>query len=276
MKPKISLWLSQLFLLLYFVTILGPVFWVIVSSFKSPLEFFTNPLGFPQSWLTMNYVHAWTNANIGSAFLNSLVVTCVSVPVVVLLTAMTTFALTRIKFRGRWLLVVLFMSGLMIPKALVLVSLFILLQNMHLVNTINGLVLSYIAFGFPFVMLIQIPFFNNIPAELEEATTVDGGNLFHIFWYVALPLVRNGLIISGIMQFFLVWGEFVLAYSIIYSPELQTLPLAIAYMVTREQYQANWGVLFAGFVISLGPLVFLYAVFHRWITGGLLSGSLKG
>lgn len=266
----------HILLLLYTISILGPVIWVMISSFKTPLEIFVSPLSWPKQAHTENYVRAWSTLGLGMAFRNTLLVTGLSVPAVILLTAAAAFALTRTALPGRKPIVALLLLGLMIPKALTLVSLFLLLKTMGLVNTHLGLILVYIAFGIPFVLLIQLPFFNAIPKELEEATVVDGGTVLDIFWYIALPLARNGLIISGLIQFFLVWGEYVLAYSIIYSPKLYTLPLAIATMVTREQYQANWGALFAGFIIVIGPLVILYLIFHRFITSGLLTGSIKG
>lgn len=271
----LATWTAYLGLVLYFLVIVGPLVWTVYSSFKHRLEFFTNPLGLPQSWQWINYVNAWEKTLVGRGFLNSLIVTFVSVPVTVMIAAMTAFALTRIPFRGRGSLLVLFISGMMLPQALVLVPLFILLQDMGLVNTLAGLILVYIAFGLPFTIFVQVPFFKSIPRELEEAALVDGGNLFHVFWRIALPLARNGLIIAAIFQFLQVWGEYVLAYTVIYSDDLVTLPLALSRMVMRQQYQADWGVLFAGFIITLVPVGLLYISFQRWITRGIMSGYKK-
>ncbi|MEM3658259.1 MAG: carbohydrate ABC transporter permease [Candidatus Hadarchaeum sp.] len=268
--------LVHMVLILYAVSILGPVVWVVISSLKSPLEIFVAPLSLPRNLRYENYPRAWSQLGLGVAFRNSIIVAGLSVPPVILVTAAAAFALTRFSLPGRRLVLSMLLLGLMIPKALILVSLFLLLKALGMINTHLGLILTYIAFGIPFVLLIQLPFFNAIPKDLEEATLADGGTVLDIFVHVALPLARNGLIISGVIQFFLVWGEYVLAYSVIYSPKLQTLPLAIATMVTREQYQANWGALFAGFIIVIAPLVVIYLVFHRLITGGLLSGAIKG
>ncbi|BAS27831.1 carbohydrate ABC transporter permease [Limnochorda pilosa] len=276
LRVPLAFLLAQAGLLVYTTLVVGPLLWTALTSLKSSLELFRNIWGLPQSWLWSNYASAWTNARIGSGFVNSLLVSGVAVPVILLLAAMAAFAITRIDFRGRRALLTLFVSGLMIPQALVLVPLFILLGHLGLLNTRTGLILVYVAFAFPFNIFLMVPFFNAVPRALEEAALADGASHAQVFWRVDLPLARTGLVIAGVFQFFADWGEYVLAYTVLSSDRLRTLPLAVADMVLRQQYQTDWGALFAGLIIALVPVILIYALFQRWISEGILSGSIKG
>jgi len=266
----------QILFLFYSLVVIIPAAWMILSSFKSSLEIFDTAWGLPSTFEFDNYVNAWINSNLGTYFFNSTYITIISVAIIVFISAMATFALTRIRFPKREILFWFFVSGLMIPWVLVLVPLFILLARLNLINSHIGLILIYIAFSIPFTVFALQPFFKAIPRELEEAAIIDGCSIYQIFWSIALPMSKSGLIIAIIFNVFGIWNEYVFGFSIIYSDSLRTLPVGIANMVVVQQYQADWGTLFAALVIAAAPVVFIYIYSQKFLSKGITGGSLKG
>jgi len=261
--------------LIYTLCVLVPVMWVGISSFRSSVEFFTNPFGIPHHWLPSNYSYAWSRMDVARYFTNSVFVTFVSVTAIIFLSAMAAFALTRLSFPGRVGFLFLFISGLFVPSSLLLVPLFLLLMDLHVLGSYAGLIPVYIAYSFPFTVFVLVPFFNAIPRDLEEAAVMDGATHYRIFWDVALPLVKPGLIVATIFNVFGIWNEFVLGYVLISKQTLKTLPLGLADILMKQHYTADYGKLFAALVIAVAPIAILYIVFQKRLTGGLMAGALK-
>ena len=269
--------LTQSLFILTLIILILPFMWTILNSVKPSMEVFVNSWWLPQTVKWGNYVTAWVKNSISLGFVNTAIVTIISLPLVLLLSAMATFALTRLKFRGNSLILYLFVAGNMLPQALILIPLFIQLQTLNILNIpYASLILVYIAFGFPFHILVQAPFFHAVPHELEEAVYMDGGSVFDVFWKVNLPLAKSGIIIGGIFQFFYSWNEYIFAHTIVQSKELRTLPLTIGDLVLRQTYVADWGSVFAGLVIALVPCFIIYVVSQKHLTRGVLMGALKG
>ena len=266
----------QFLCVVYSLVVLVPVVWSIISSFRPSLDFFTRPFGLPSVWKYQNFVYAWNQSNVAIYFRNSVFVTVVSVTFIIILSAMASFALTRLRFRGRIALLFLFVAGLFIPSALLLLPLFLMLQNLHALNSYIGLIPVYIAYSFPFTVFVLVPFFNAIPKDLEEAAFLDGASYYQVFYKVALPLVRPGLIVATIFNVFGIWNEFVLGYVLISSKDLKTIPLGLADILMKQYYTADYGKVFAAIVIAVVPIVVLYLIFQRKLVGGSMSGALKG
>ena len=269
------LFIVQLLCLIYSSLVLVPILWSFISSFRPSLDFFMNPMGLPSVWKYQNFVYAWNQENVGLYFRNSVLVTTVSVTAIILLSAMASFALSRLKFPGRITTLFLFISGLFIPAALVLLPLFLMLQDLHILDSYAGLIPVYIAYSFPFTVFVLVPFFNAIPQDLEDAAFIDGASYYQVFWQVALPLVKPGLIVATIFNIFGIWNEFVLGYVLISSKDLKTIPLGLADVLMKQHYTANYGRLFAAIVIAVMPIAILYMLFQKKLTGGMLAGALK-
>lgn len=264
-------------LILVSVMVIYPLIWMVLNSLKPTLEVFVNTWGLPQTVEWKNYSDAWTKNAISLGFMNTAIVGIISIPLVLLFSSMATFALSRFKFRGNSSIFVLFVAGNMLPQALILIPLFIHLHSLGLLNIpYAGLIIVYISFGFPFHILIQMPFFNSIPQALEEAAYMDGATVFDIFFKVDLPLAKTGIIIGGIFQFFYTWNEFIFAHTTIQSTKLRTLPLTIADLMLRQQQVAQWGSIFSGLVIAIIPCVIIYLIFQKQITKQAFLGALKG
>lgn len=265
----------QILCLSYSLFVLVPVLWSSISSFRSSIEFFTNPFGLPSVWKYQNFVYAWNQGNVGIYFRNSVFITTVCVTIIILLSAMASFALSRLKFRGRITVLFLFISGLFVPAALLLLPLFLMLQDFHILGSYVGLIPVYVAYSFPFTVFVLVPFFNVIPQDLEEAAFLDGASYYQVFWKVMIPLAKPGLIVATIFNIFGIWNEFVLGYVLISKKSLKTLPLGLADILMKQHYTADYGKLFAAIFIALAPVAIFYVIFQRKLTGRLLEGAIK-
>ena len=265
----------QILCLAYSLFVLVPVLWSSISSFRSSIEFFTNPFGLPSVWKYQNFVYAWNQGNVGIYFRNSVFITTVCVTIIILLSAMASFALSRLKFRGRITVLFLFISGLFVPAALLLLPLFLMLQDLHILGSYVGLIPVYVAYSFPFTVFVLVPFFNVIPQDLEEAAFLDGASYYQVFWKVMIPLAKPGLIVATIFNIFGIWNEFVLGYVLISKKSLKTLPLGLADILMKQHYTADYGKLFAAIFIALAPVAIFYVIFQRKLTGRLLEGAIK-
>lgn len=261
--------------MLYSILIIVPIGWMGLSSTKQSLEIFKGPWILPEQVQWQNYSNAWIDVGIGNNFINSVIITTISVSLILLLSAMATFAITRLDFHINRIVLYLFIGGLFLPKALMLSPLFILLNNLGVIDSYMGLVPVYIAYSFPFTVFVLTPFFNNIPEDLEEAAIIDGASIYELFWRIAIPLAKPGLVIAGLFNVFGIWNEYVFAYTIISSENLRTLPLGISNLLLTQYYQTNWGLLFAGLVMAVLPVFLIYVFFQRWLTEGIMTGALK-
>lgn len=253
-----------------------PGLWMFLSSFKSSYEIFGKAWGLPAALRWENYASAWIDSGLERYFVNSVFVTVISVTLILVLSAMATFGLTRLRFEGQELVLWLFIGGLMLPTVLVVIPLFLLLQKFGLLDNYAGLIAVYIAYSFPFTVFTLTPFFRAIPAELEEAVYIDGGSVYSVFRHIAWPLARPGLVIAGIFNVFGIWNEYVFAFTVLTSNEIRTLPVGIATLITTQYYQSDWGALFAGLVIAALPVVTVYLVWQRWLAEGIMAGAIKG
>lgn len=263
-------------LLLYSVIVVYPMLWLVFASLKSSREIFSAPWSLPVSPQFENYRKAWVEAGIGTYFMNSVLVTAVSMFFILLIGSMAAYALARFVFPGRAVIHSTFMSGMMFPVFLGIVPLFLLLGNLGMLDNYFGLITIYVAYSLSFTIFVLTGFFKTLPHELAEAGLIDGCSHFAVFRRIMLPLAKPGLVAAGIFNFFGIWNEYPLALVIISSDELRTLPLGIANLLMVQHYETNWGALFAGLVIVMAPTLLIYLLFQRQITEGLTAGALKG
>lgn len=268
-------------LLGYAAWVVFPMAWVAYSSLKSDAAIFRDTFAVPAfgALHTENYVQAWHEAQFGSYFLNSVLVTASSVGLIVLLGAMAAYALARFYHPLGRAVFWLFLAGLMIPAQLAVVPLFFELRDIGLLNTRAGLVLVYTANGLPFAIFILAGFFRSLPRTLYEAATIDGCGEWSAFWRVLLPLARPGLVTVAIFQFIGVWKEYFFAFMLVSGDvdgSARTLPLGLANLSITAQYRANYGMLFAGIVLVTLPIFAIYLLLQRQIVKGVAAGAIKG
>jgi ABC-type glycerol-3-phosphate transport system permease component len=252
--------------------------WLLESSFKTNREVFSNTWSLPHTPLTAaaaNYGKAWQTSQMSIYFINSVIVTGLSVLLVVAVSAPAAYVLSRIPFPGSTFLSYYFIAGMGLPFQLILVPLYVLLAQLRLVNTLQGLILTYVGVSVPFTILLLTGFLRTLPSELEDAAAIDGCTEVGIFWRVMLPLAGPGLFTAAIFNFVTIWNEFLLALLIINKDTLRTMPLGIYGIRTTMQYTADWSALFAAVVIVIIPSFLVYLVLSERIMAGLTLGSSK-
>lgn len=264
------------YLAIFAASIIFPLLWTVLTSVKSNQEFFANPWALTGKPVFGNYIRAWETANIGPYFLNSLYITVIVVAVEIIIGSMTSYALTRLKVKGSPFVTFLYMSGIFIPTILCVVPMFLQLRRVHLLDSHLGLILLYIATNLPFTVYVLNGTFRTLPHELEEAAIIDGCSYFRVYWNVMLPLAKPGIATVTIFDFLSVWNEYVIARSVILTPNKQTLAVGMVSLMQATNHQADWTALFAGMVIVMVPTMIIYLLFQKYITSGMTTGAIKG
>jgi ABC-type glycerol-3-phosphate transport system permease component len=251
------------------------ILWVIASSFKTNRELFQAVWSLPKEFQIENYVKAWETVKMGQYFSNSLIVVLASVFVVLLISAPVSYILTRVKFKGSGLLLLVFIAGIGIPVQLLYIPLFMITTQLGVINSLWGLGILYVSLSIPFTVFILSGFFATLPTELEEAATIDGCSDFQVYWKVLLPLASPGLITAAIFNFIFLWNEYQIALVFINDPDLRTLPLGLYALSNAMQYTGDWVGLMAGVVIIMVPTIILYTVLSERMIAGITMGSVK-
>jgi N-acetylglucosamine transport system permease protein len=267
---------GSILLVLYGISIIVPVLWVVISSFKSTLQIQASPWSLPTSFRWDNFSTAWTSGGIGRGVMNSFIATSCTLVILIPMGAMAAYVLAKYPFKGsRWIQTI-FMSGLMFPNFLVIVPLYLLMSRMGLVNTLPGLVIAYIAYSLAFTIFVLIGFFDSLPTELVEAAMIDGCGHFRAYQRVMLPLAKPGILVVTVFNAIGLWNEYPLALVLAQKSTVQTIPVGIAALTTNQQYSADYGALFAGVTMVMVPTILVYWVFKEQIRQVMLAGAIKG
>lgn len=261
---------------LFALSIVGPLVWVLLTSLKSSQEIFGSAWGMPKAARFENYVHAWNEASIGQYVWNSFLVTVGTLVILIPVGAMAAYVFARYPFRGSKVLFSGFLGGLMFPNFLVVVPLYMLMSNLGLLDTRVGLILVYVAYSLAFTVFVLTGFFHSLPNELAEAAMIDGCTHAATFWKIMLPLARPGITVVAIFNAIGLWNEYGLAKVLMNSQENYTLSLGLDRLMMTQQYQADWGALFAGMVIVMIPVLVVYWIFRHRIMDTMLAGAVKG
>jgi multiple sugar transport system permease protein len=273
-RPSRASIVLYILLFLGLLALVGPFIWMVLGSFKPQAEFLrTTPTFLPENPTLGNYERLLDRLDFARYFFNSSVIATAITLGNLTFTPMLGYALAKIRFRGKGILLLLVMATLMVPAAALLIPLFVLMSTLGLVNTFPGLILPFIA-G-PFGVFLTRQFFAGLPDELLEAARIDGANEFRIFWRIAMPLAGPVLATLGILTFLGSWNAFIYPLVMAQSPDMYTLPVALATFATG-QYQADHGMLMAGAVILVVPVLIVFVLMQRWITEGISTTGLKG
>ena len=252
-----------------------PFYYAIVTSFKTGPELF-NVDYFPVRWHWDNYIAVFREQPFAHNIFNSVLVSFTVVALSLLLGVTAAFALGRVRFRGRGLLLLTVLGVSMFPQVAVLSGMFELIRGLGLYNNLFGLVVSYLIFTLPFTVWVLTTFMRDPPKELEEAAIMDGATPWQIIVKVFLPLMWPALVATGLLAFIAAWNEFLFALTFTLSNEQRTVPVAIALISGASQYELPWGNIMAASVIVTLPVVALVLIFQRRIVSGLTAGAVKG
>ena len=253
---------------------LFPFYYAITSSFQTGQDLFTVNL-LPKLNFE-NYRLVFEEQPFARNILNSVIVAVVVVALSLCLAVTASFALARVQFKGRGLLLLTILSVSMFPQVAVLSGMFELIRYLGLYNTLGGLILANLILTLPFTVWVLTTFMRQLPKELEEAAYVDGATPLEIIWKVFMPVLWPALVTTGLLAFIAAWNEFLFALTFTLSNEMRTVPVAIALITGGSQYELPWGNIMAASVIVTVPLIILVLVFQRKIIGGLTAGAVKG
>ena len=232
------------------------------------------PILLPKSFYLENFRIAWESNNFGAYFKNSVLVSLTSTGLIVLVSTLSAYGFSRMQFPGREFFFNLFLFSMMVPPITNLVAQFTLMQRLRLVDSFWGLVMIYSGTGIAANTYFLRNFFLNFPHELEEAMTIDGGGRFTIYWHLMLPLSKPAIATFSILAFSNVWDEFLLALTLIKSPQNRTLPIAIK--LFEGQHVSDWSLVFAASLLAVVPILLIYIIFQKYlIKSGALDGTLK-
>jgi len=267
--------ISHAALIAWSVIVCAPLLWVLMSSFKTTSQVLSSPFSLPTSLTFENYISAWTTASIGTYFINTVIVVASALVIVMILGAMCAYVLARYKFKGSQFIYYAMLAGLTFPIFLAVVPLFLVLKNFSLLNTLPGLIITYVAFALPFTVFFLYAFFKTLPQEVAEAAAIDGCGPWRIFFQIMLPMARPGMASVAIFNFLGLWNQFLLPVALNAKQDNYVLSQGMASFASQAGYSVNFGALFAAVVITVLPVLVTYIIFQRQLQGSVSPGLLK-
>ena len=251
-----------------------PFYRAVAGSLTTEAQLFEGAPLWPRPAVFDHYRALFTERDFWLPIRNSLVVAGATTLFCVTIGSLCAYALARLRFRGKALLLGVILAVSMFPQIAIVSPLFLLLRSVRLIDTYPGLILPYMTFAMPLAVWLLVGYFRQLPAELEEAAMVDGASRLRAFRDVIVPLALPGIAATAILTFVYSWNEFLFALSFTLGPERQTVPVAIA--LFRGQYQVPWGQVLAAAIVATAPVAALVLAFQRRIVQGLTAGAVKG
>jgi len=251
----------------------GPFVWAAMLSLRTTPEIHLDHFAFPDPARWENYANAWFNSNYATYFLNSVQVVVAAVIVLTLVGAMAAHCLARYSFRFNRVIYFVLFSTIIFPPQITIISLFQILVNYGLYNSKLGLTLVYVAIQLPLTIYILESFFARIPGDLFDAARMDGYSDWEIFWRVAFPIALPAVATTMILNFILLWNEFLFAVVLITEEANRTLPLGIQRFIGDTQ--EDIGMIATGLMIAIIPVIVVYAFFSEKLIQGMTAGAVK-
>lgn len=261
LSSLMSVMLRYSFLMGFVVITISPLLWMISVALKTSEEQTRNPIGFPSQPTLENFVEIVRDPSMIRYMGNSIIVTILSVVIVVILGSLAGYALARIDFKSRGIVLLLFLAAQWVPLVALVIPLLITMQYLGLYGTKISLILAYASANLGLATFLMRGFFRSIPQELLDASVLDGCNEFQSFRHVMLPLVKAGLSVVAIMAFISAWNEYFIALVLVNSAQNYTLPLGISTL--KGFYGTDWPNLTAALFLATLPTLIIYIVFSE-------------
>ena len=256
------------------ILFLYPVFFALISAFKSNGDILKNPIALPTSFYTQNFTDLFAQSDFATAILHSVFLTVVSEVLIVCIVPMAAYGIERRKSKTTSLIYTYFLAGMMIPFHLYMFPLFKEMKVFHIFGNMVGPIVCYISGSIAFGTLLYCSFLKGIPLEIEEAAQIDGCTPFQTFWKVTFPLLGpctgSMVILNGLG----IWNDYLMPYLALPSGKAKTITVEIASFV--GQYTARWDIVFAGTVISIVPALIIFCMFQKYFVKGITAGAAKG
>ncbi|MDB2407183.1 carbohydrate ABC transporter permease [Jannaschia sp.] len=267
--------LCYVFLALLSFICIFPIVWTFLTSLKLEEDIVTSTLQYIPRRITFdNYVTLWQQSSYPRLVLNSLIVTTTTVTICLLTGTIAAYAFARFEFKGRTQIMLAYLIVRMFPAVMMIIPLFIVMRNIGLLDSTIGLAVAYTSFLLPLFVWMLKGFFDAAPKELESAARTDGATRLQAMIRIVIPIARNGLLATCVFVAIAAWNEFLFALMLTTSQGSRTWPVGLHLMV--GEFQLPWGMLAAGGIISILPVIVLFALVQRAMVSGLTAGAVKG
>jgi multiple sugar transport system permease protein len=252
-----------------------PILWTFLTSIKLEADIVTREMVYiPTRFTFESYVKLWYQSSYPTLVLNSLVVTSLTVLICLATGTVASYSFSRFQFRGRTQLMLAYLVVRMFPAVLVIIPLFIVMRQVGLLDTTLGLAVAYTSFLLPLFVWMLKGFFDGAPKELESAARIDGSTRIGAMIRIVIPIARNGLVATCVFVAIAAWNEYLFALMLTTSQGSRTWPVGLQLMV--GEFQLPWGMLAAGGMISIFPVIVLFALVQRVMVAGITAGAVKG
>jgi ABC-type glycerol-3-phosphate transport system permease component len=250
-----------------------PFLWLVSAAFKTNQEIFAGLNLIPTTWHWENFSRAWTQANIGTYFTNTVIITLTTVTIVVVTTSMMGYVIGRYSFPGKRVIMALFLATIFVPEGYTIIPLFDIVNRLGLNNSLLGVILAESGAVHIIFILLFAGYFGQLPRELEEAAIMDGAGFNRLFFQVILPLAQPVVATTVILQFMASWNSFFLPLVLTLSrPQLRTL--GVGMFAFQGEYFSDWAGMAAAATISLFPIIIVFLLLQRYFVEGL-AGAIK-
>lgn len=267
--------LSYAVLIVLAVLSVGPLLWMLLTSFKVDDDIITRTMVyFPTRFTLDNYIQLWNQSAYPVLVFNSLITTSLTVLICLATGTIAAYAFSRFNFPGRTQLMLGYLVVRMFPAVLMIIPLFIVMRNVGLLDSSAGLAVAYTSFLLPLFVWMLKGFFDAAPKELESAARIDGSTRIGAMFRIVIPIGRNGLVATCVFVAIAAWNEYLFALMLTTSTGSRTWPVGLQLMV--GEFQLPWGMLAAGGVISIIPVIVLFALVQRVMVAGIAAGAVKG
>lgn len=251
---------------------LSPFYLMIVNSFKTKREMFEDTLKLPGGFNFDNYIEAFTELNFLQTFMNSVLITVVSVLVIIVFSSMAAYALSRNKSKISSFIFFMFVAAMLIPFQSVMIPLVTIFGKLEMLNR-AGIIFMYLGFGASLSIFLYHGTLNSIPKSLDEAATIDGANRFQIFWYIIFPMLKPITVTVAILNTIWIWNDYLLPSLVINQEGMETIPLKMFFFF--GEYTKQWHLALAGLTIAIIPVIIAYFFAQREIIKGISEGAVK-
>ena len=273
-KRKFLIFIKYLFLSIMTVVCLYPIYFAVISSFKSTMEIMESKFAPPEHYGIENYIKAWEIGNMGRYFINSLFLTVISMIFLIVIGALAAYVISRFKFRFQGMIYTFFISGLMIPMQSTIIPLAFDLGAFGLKNSYTILILLFVAFNIPITIFILTAFMKSIPGELEEAAIMDGCTAIRVFMNVIMPISVPATVTASVFNFINIWNN--LLFPLVFISDKNKQVISFGLLSFFSEWQADYGAVMAAITLAIIPPFIIYIFLQEKVEQGLTAGAVKG
>ena len=275
-KTPLYIWIFRLILLVMGVTYVFPLIYSLNTSFKTMNEFYGNIWGFPQKFLFGNYLEAWQAGRIGEYFVNSVVISLISILFIELFSIMASYSLSRLHIPFVEGIILFFFVIQMLPSETMISPVYLMMAKMKIIRIpYLPIILGYIGWSLPGTIIIMKNYFDTVPRDLLEAARIDGAGEVTSMFHIVLPLMKGALATCIIFNFTGVWGEMMWAKTATMTVD-KGIPLTVGLLNFKGSYGTNWPLLCAAIIIISIPLYLLFLFLQKYFVASLTAGGVKG